>query len=50
MVWLVDGFVSKKVKVKQRIAVSGNHLAVTGNHMLYGITQCPTSLFGLVFR
>ena len=26
--------------VKQSIAVSGNHLTATGNHMLYGITQC----------
>ena len=30
----------KGKKVKQRIAVSGNHLTTTGNHMPYGITQC----------
>ena len=27
-------------KVKRSIAISGNHLAATGNHMPYGITQC----------
>ena len=26
--------------VKRSIAVSGNHLTATGNHMPYGITQC----------
>ena len=30
---------SVKVKVKWSIAVSGNHLTATGNHMPYGITQ-----------
>jgi len=25
---------------KQSIAVSGNHLTTTGNHIPYGITQC----------
>ena len=26
--------------LKRSIAVSGNHLTATGNHMPYGITQC----------
>ena len=30
----------KRKKVNQNIAVSGNHLTTTGNHMPYGITQC----------
>ena len=29
-----------KVNVKRSVAVSGNHLTATGNHMPNGITQC----------
>ena len=38
-----DSFVKDRLKgkkVKRSIAVSGNHLTATGNHMPYGTTQC----------
>ena len=36
-----SGRVKVKVKVKRSIAVSGNHLTATGNHMPYG-RYCTT--------